>query len=236
MLGVVFTIIGAISTAYLVGGRAKYNATIQSALGRADSGFAELVDSIRYRRALDLADWISSMFGWFAMAALVLTLALNFAGNPSGGSSMAFVCTFFVWQGVKWYTDKRGRDLLVQGLRMSAMVILLPLVDSVTGSEITRTLIVPLDEIGIRLFGVQLSAELGTLTIGLTLASFLAATVVAAYLVTSAVFSPVLAAALALALFSGWMAHALDKLAPRQPLFALMVILNAVTYIYFGLR
>lgn len=237
MLDFLFFALGAVSTFILAGGKEEYNAKITAMWDSVDGSFTTFVRGLKERRASEVANKIGSFFGFIAALMLVAAAVLMIVGSrPPLVISTAFVYSFIVWQGVTWYTRAEHWKHTKELASLSLMVLSMPLMDTLLGSNFTVLTAQPLDMISTPLLGISVTGLGNPWLIGVV--SFGVFFTVSMFMIAMMhmIFLPVMFSAVAIALLSILSARFLHTVSSNRPLRPFMVVLAVISLAYFAFK
>lgn len=236
LLTIIFFVFGALSIFALAGGREEYSKPISDAWDQADRNFTRFIRSLKEEKARDVANRLAHMFGFIAAISFGSSFLLMAVGRPNTASFFLFVYSAITWQGVNWYTRSGAKLFFKEALPFPLMMAALPVMDAISGSDLTRTLANPLDPMLGPFIGFAPSTMenvwlLAALQIGIIMFF-----VIFMFVAMSVLFFPVMLSAVGVGLSSIWLARALHSVSSERPMRPFMVLLGVLSLAYFSFK
>ncbi|MBF0372927.1 MAG: hypothetical protein HQL39_05850 [Alphaproteobacteria bacterium] len=227
----------AVTTFFLAGGKEDYDPHVIALWERVDRSFSGFVEELRARRAAEVADRIASFFGFATGVMFLASVIVMVAGTPPPlAFSVMFVYSFMVWQGIIWYTRAEHWRHTEQIASLSLMVLGMPLIDTLLGSNLTTTAAQPLDQISDLFFGTSVTGLgniwlIGAVQFGVF---FVGGMLMVAMM--HIIFMPVMLSAVFIALISIFSARFFYSASHKRPLRPFMVVVAVLCAVFFAYK
>lgn len=150
--------------------------------------------------------------------------------------SYIFVYSLVLWASVRWFFGgkKLSLEFALSFAQYSLIVFAVPVMDALTGQEMTRLLISPLDDISLMLTGVAPST-IGNVWVVAAIGAGVIFICGASYLLTVTILlAPIFSAVVLVGFVCVWLALKIQSIAPSAPLKPAMIAAFAVSTVYLS--